>query len=125
MIAHDVSIEELAAALLFGAEGLPGDEAGIDLLVSDGTYLARNDFRRFVDPVGDSGMIWVDFAGVLNADLPGTKSEHRLLLLSAELHGRKTEYCLVDLLTGHDRHAASLILLAVAHALGLDEDAKR
>ena len=124
MIAHDVSIEELAAALLFGAQGLPGDEAS-DLLVSHGTYLARNDFRRFVDPVDESGMIWVDFDGALDADLPGTKSEHRLLLLAAELHGRKTEYCLADLLTGHDRHAASLILLAVAHALGLDEDATR
>ena len=122
MIAHDVSIEELAAALLFGAEGLPCDEAGIGLLVAHGTYLARNDFRRFVDPIGDSGMIWVDFAGALEADLPGTKSERRLLLLAAELHGRKTAYNLATLLTGHSRHDASLILLSVAHALGLDKD---
>ncbi|MHB1510936.1 MAG: hypothetical protein ACYCST_16805 [Acidimicrobiales bacterium] len=125
MVADDVSIEELAAALLFGAQGLPGDEAGIDLLVSHGTYLARDGFRRFVDPVGESGMIWVDFDGVLNADLPGTKSEHRLLLLAAELHGRKTGCSLGLLLTGHNRHDAALILWAVAHVLGLDEDAKR
>ena len=122
MIAHDVSIEELAAALEFGAEGLPCDEAGIGLLVAHGTYLARNDFRRFVDPIGDSGMIWVDFDGVLEADLPGTKSERRLLLLAAELHGQKTAYNLATLLTGHSRHDASLILLSVAHALGFDKD---
>lgn len=125
MIAHDVSIEELAAALKYGAEGLPCDEAGIGLLIAHGTYLARNDFRRFVDPVGDSGMIWVDFAGVLSAGLPGTKSEHRLLLLAAELHGRRTKYSLADLLTGHNRHDAALILSAVAHVLGLDEDVTR
>jgi len=125
MIAHDVSIEELAEALSFGAQGLPGDEAGIGLLVSHGTYLARNDFRRFLDPVDDSGMIWVDFEGVLSAELPSTKSEHRLLLLAAEMHGRKTDVSLVHLLSGHDRHTASLILLAVAHVLGLDEDVTR
>ena len=122
MIAHDVSIEELAAALSFGAEGLPCDEAGIGLLVAHGTYLARNDFRRFVDPIGDSEMAWVDFDGALGADLPGTKSERRLLLLAAELHGRKTGHSLATLLTGHSRHDASLILLSVAHALGLDKD---
>jgi len=120
MLPHDVSIEDLEAALLAGANGALGAEAAARLLIAHGAWLARDDFRRHVFTLdAEPGSAWVDFPGALDDDLLATASDHRILHLAAELAGCDSDLALGDLLDDLDEREKFLALDAIAHALGL------
>jgi hypothetical protein len=120
----DVSLEDLEAALRAKAAGCVRDEAAIELLIAHGTWLARNDFRECiwpdaVPPGFPPETAWVDFATALEYEMPATASDHKMLRLAAELAGCDSDIALGDLLDDLDQRETSLVLDALAHALGL------
>jgi hypothetical protein len=119
-----VTTTGLVAALRACAVGLHPLEAGVGLLIANGTFLRRSDFTsRFILHGTSSGTrtAAVDWQAATTAlaagELPCSAGERRILLLAASLSdGIPVD--LRDTITGIDRRNAGLVLKAVAHAAG-------
>ena len=116
---------DLTAALRAHAQGLYCLEAAIELLISHGSWLRRDDFLHFVHTTPDltnntpmAPIHWPEALAALDrGQLPCSGSEARMLRLSASL----AEGIPVDLratLTGLDTSNAELVSRAVKHATG-------
>jgi hypothetical protein len=123
----------LNTALRACARGLYPAEASVELLISHGSFLRRNDFRhRFVHHStsitdGTTPMATIDWPAAVIAldigDLPCSGGEHRILRIAASLaHGIPVD--LRDCLTGLDHHNIQRVITAVLHASGQRPSAK-
>jgi hypothetical protein len=119
-----MTADELTAALRVCATGLYPLEAGTALLISNETFLHRDDFTSRFIRHGTSGgvpMAAVDrgaaAAALATGDLPCSGGERRLLLLSASLaDGIPVD--MRDAVTGLDDHNISRLITAIRHASG-------
>ncbi len=119
-----MTTDDLTAALQACAAGLYPLEAGVALLISNGTFLHRGDFTsRFIDH-GTSGgtvMAAIDWdaavAALQSGGLPCSGGERRLLMLSASLaDGIPVD--LRDAVTGLDDDNIGRLVAAILHASG-------
>lgn len=110
--------EELADALRAGAKGLYPAEAAVGLLIEHGSWLRRDDFAEHIDTSEDGSMAWVDWQAVLDANLPASGGERRMLYLAAGLAGRPWPdgEALGDQLGNLDDENLRRVLGAVLHA---------
>ncbi len=91
------------------------------MLIEHRSWLARADFRVFVDVAAsfrDDRVLLasVEWEAVLAANLAASTSETQMLTVVAELAGVHTGRALHDLLGGLDRANTSLVIRAVLHA---------
>jgi len=117
----------LPAALRACARGIYPLEAGVDLLISHGSWLGREDFQdQFIhtgisltDGVTElAEMDWQAAISALDArHLPCSGGEERMLRLAASLAGG-IPVSLRDTLTGIDHRNIELVITAVLHAWG-------
>jgi hypothetical protein len=119
-----VTADGLTAALRNCAAGLLPLEAGTQLLISNGTFLHRDDFTsRFIEYGISSGtpmaaIDWDAVTAALNSgDLPCSGGERRILQLSASL-AAGTPVSLRDTVTGIDDANIALFVTAIGHASG-------
>lgn len=109
----------LHAALRAGAEGLYALEAATGLIIAHGTWLARDDFVRFIHHGADTAAI--DWEAVISAldggGLPSSAGERRMLRLAASLADRAS-VSLGEAITGIDDRNVGLLVMAVLHASG-------
>jgi hypothetical protein len=119
-----VTTDDLTAALHACAAGLYPLEAGTALLISNGTFLHRDDFTgRFIDHGTSRGipMAAIDWDSAITAlaggDLPCSGGERRILQLSASLaDGIPVD--LRDAVTGLDDSNINRLVTAILHASG-------
>jgi hypothetical protein len=126
-----VDTDDLAAALRACAAGIYPLEAGVALLIGNGTFLRRDDFaNRFIEH-GTSGgiaMATIDWEAAVTAlaagGLPCSGGERRILQLSASLDNDNT-VSLHDAVTGLDNDNTARLIAAISHAAGkrLDRNA--
>jgi hypothetical protein len=121
---------DLAAALVRGCEhhGLPwGEEAAIRLLIAQGTWLRRDEFRDHISTepsrTGPGLTAWVDWDAVAAEpdQSPASNGELAILRLACHLAGHLSEqagnrWSLADLLLPLDTTNALLVTRAVAMA---------
>ena len=119
-----MNTDDLAAALRACAAGLYPLEAGTELLISNGTFLHRDDFTSQVHrPRHQRGtpMAAIDWDAAITAlasgNLPCSGGERRILLLSASL-AAGIPVDLRDTITGLDDHNTALLVTAIRHATG-------
>jgi hypothetical protein len=119
-----VTTDDLTIALRACAAGLYPLEAGTALLISNGTFLRRDDFTsRFIEHGTSSGtpMAAIDWDAAIAAlqvgELPCSGGERRILQLSASLSGG-TPVSLRDAVTGLDDNNTALLVTAIWHAAG-------
>jgi hypothetical protein len=119
-----VDVNDLAAALRACAAGFCPVEAGVALLISNETFLHRDDFTsRFIQhgTTCSTPMAAVDWDGAITAlqagELPCSGGERRILLLAASL-AADTPVGLGDTVTGIDDANISRLLTAIRHAAG-------
>jgi hypothetical protein len=119
-----VNTDDLTAALRSCAAGLLALEAGTQLLISNGTFLRRDDFTsRFICHGTSDGtpMAAIDWhaaiAAIASGDLPCSGGERRILQLSASL-AAGTPVSLRDAVTGIDDANIALFVTAIGHASG-------
>ena len=119
-----MTTDELTAALHACAAGLYPLEAGVALLIAEGTFLRRGDFTtRFIEHGTSSGtaMAAIDWDGAITAlhagELPCSGGERRLLKLSASLAGG-IPVDLRDTATGLDDRNIQRLVIAILHASG-------
>jgi hypothetical protein len=109
----------LLAALRTGAEGICTLEAATGLLIAHGTWLARDDFARFVHH--GTGTAAIDWEAAINAmdtgELPSSAGEKRMLRLAASL-ADQAHVNLGEAITGIDGHNVGLLIKSVRHASG-------
>ena len=118
-----MNTNDLAAALRACAAGLCPVEAGVALLISNGTFLHRDDFTsRFISH-GTSGTTplaaidWDVAITALNSGELSCSGEHRILQLSASL-AAGIAADLRDVITGLANANAALLATAIWHATG-------
>ncbi len=114
----------LAAPLRAWARGIYPDEAGVELLIGHSVFLHRADFTaRFIDTPASSDDIplavidWPAAITALDAGLPCSGGEQRMLRLAASLAGG-IPVNLRDALTGIDDRGIKLVIQAILHASG-------
>ena len=115
----------LPAALRACARGFYPAEAGAELLISHGSFLARSDFTgRFIShgtSTGGTAMAAIDWDAAITAlnvgELPCSGGERRILHLAASL-GAGIPVNLSDAITGLDRRNLSHLLAAIRHTAG-------
>ena len=119
-----MSTDDLTAALQACAAGLYPLEAGVALLISNGTFLHRGDFTsRFIQHGTSNGtpMAAIDWDAAVTAltsgDLPCSSGERRILLLSASL-ASGIPVDLRDATTGLDDGNIARLVTAIGHASG-------
>jgi hypothetical protein len=122
-----VTTDDLTAALHACAAGLYPLEAGVTLLISNGTFLHRDDFTsRFIESGtsisdGITLMAAIDWNSAVTAlasgDLPCSGGERRILLLSASLAGG-IPVDLQDAVTSLDDDNIARLVAAIRHASG-------
>lgn len=110
----------LATALRACAAGLYPLEAGVGLLIANGTFLHRDDFTsRFVN--GTTSMAAVDWDAATTAltagELPCSGGEQRILKLAASL-AAGIPVDLSDAVTGIDQQNVQRLVTAIRHASG-------
>ena len=114
-----LSDDQLADALLAGAsEADWSEQAAVELVVEQRSWLRRSEFRQAVEAeVGDDGQLcaWVDWTA-LAVDTPGSGGELRILALARSFGGVASERSLADLLTSLDDTNIARVLRAVATA---------
>jgi hypothetical protein len=123
-----MTADDLTAALQACAAGLYPLEAGVALLISNGTFLHRGDFTsRFIQHGTSSGtpMAATDWDAAVTAltsgDLPCSGGERRVLLLSASLaDGIPVD--LHDAVTGLDDRNIARLVTVIRHASGKRPD---
>jgi hypothetical protein len=119
-----MTTNDLAAALHVCAAGLYPLEAGVALLIAEGTFLCRDDFTtRFIEHGTSNGtaMAAIDWEAAVTAfhtgELPCSGGERRVLLLSASLaDGIPVD--LRDAATGLDNRNIRRLVRAILHASG-------
>jgi hypothetical protein len=116
--------DELTAALNACAAGLYPLEAGVALLVAEGTFLRRDDFTtRFIEHGASSRTVmaaidWDAATAALHAgELPCSGGERRVLELASSLSGG-IPVDLRDAVTGLDDHNIQRLVTAILHASG-------
>ena len=114
----------LAGPLRAWARGIYPDQAAVELLISHATFLHRADFTsRFIsssasgDGTGLAAIDWTAAITALDADLPCSGGEQRMLRLAASL-GDGIPVNLRDALTGIDHRGIQLFVEAVLHTAG-------
>jgi hypothetical protein len=116
----------LPEALRAYARGLYSAEAGIELLISQKSFLHRRDFRdRYIrlgtDSSYDEELAEIDWPAAVTAldtgDLPCSSGERQILRLAASL-AEGIPVDLRDTLTGLDDHNITLVITAVLHTTG-------
>jgi hypothetical protein len=114
-----MTASSLPAALWAAAEGLYALEAAKGLIIAHGTWLARDDFARFIHHgTGTAAIDWEAAISALDAgDLPSSAWEKRMLRLSASLADH-APVRLGDAITGIDERNLSILVSAVLHAGG-------
>lgn len=119
-----MTTDELAAALQACAAGLYPLEAGVGLLIAEGTFLRRDDFTtRFIEYGTSDGaaMAAIDWDAVITAlqvgEIPCSGGERRVLMLSASLAGG-IPVDLRDVATGLDDRNVQRLVTAILHASG-------
>jgi len=122
-----MTADDLAAALRACAAGLYPLEAGTGLLISNGTFLHRDDFTsRFITVAtsisdGTSPMAAIDWDAAVTAlhagELPCSGGERRVLELSSSLSGG-IPVDLRDAVTGLDDANIARLVTAILHASG-------
>ena len=119
-----MNVNDLAAALRAFAAGLCPVEAGVALLISNGTFLHRDDFTsRFISHAtsGTTPMAVIDWAAATAAlhvgEMPCSGGERRILQLSASL-AAGIPVDLRDTVTGLDDHNAARLLVVIGQAAG-------
>jgi len=119
-----VNTDDLVAALRACAAGLYPLEAGTELLISNGTFLHRDDFTgKFIDHGISDGtpmaaIAWdAAIAALAIGNLPCSGGERRILQLSASL-AAGTLISLHDTVTGIDDANIALFVTAIGHASG-------
>ena len=119
-----MTADDLTAALRACAAGLYPLEAGVALLISNGTFLRRDDFTsRFINHGTSNGtpMAAIDWdaaaAALASGRLPCSGGERRLLMLSASLAGG-IPVDLRDAVTGLDDDNVARLVTAIVHASG-------
>jgi hypothetical protein len=114
-----LSDDQLADALLAGAmEADWSEQAAVELVVEQRSWLRRSEFRQAVEAeVWDDGRLcaWVDWTAVA-ADTPASWGEVRILALARSLGGVASQRSLADLLTSLDDTNIARVLRAVAKA---------
>lgn len=107
------------AALRAAAEGLYALEAATGLIIAHGTWLARDDFARFIQHGTRAAAIdWEAAISALDADdLPSSAGEKRMLRLAATLADQAL-VSLGDAITGIDERNVGLLIKSVQHASG-------
>lgn len=120
-----MNINDLAAALRACAAGLCPVEAGVALLIGNGTFMHRDDFTsRFIihGTSGTTPMAAIDWAAATAAlqagGLPCSGRERRILQLSASL-AAGIPADLRDTVTGLDGANTARLLSAIRHAGGM------
>jgi hypothetical protein len=114
----------LTAALTGCAAGFYPHEAGVALLIAEGTFLNRDDFTsRFIQQ-GTSGALpmaaidWDAAITALNAgQLPCSGGERRILAAAASI-AAGTPVDLRDTATGLDARNIQRLIAAISHASG-------
>jgi hypothetical protein len=119
-----MSTDDLTAALQACAAGLYPLEAGVALLISNRTFLHRDDFTsRFIQHGTSNGtpMAAIDWdaavAALSQGELPCSGGERRIFLLSASLAGG-IPVDLRDAATGLDDRNIRRLVTAILHASG-------
>jgi len=122
-----MTTDDLTAALRACAAGLYPLEAGVALLVGNGTFLRRDDFtRRFIAVAtsisdGTTLMAAIDWDAAITAlhagELPCSGGERRVLELSSSLSGG-IPVDLRDAVTGLDDGNIARLVTAILHASG-------
>ena len=119
-----MTTDHLAAALRACAAGLLPLEAGVTLLIANGTFLHRDDFTsRFIEhsTSNSSHMAAIDWEAAITAldagELPSSAGEKRMLRLAASLADHVT-VSLGEAVTGIDDRNFTLFIKAVLHAAG-------
>ena len=119
-----MTTDDLTTALRAYADGLLPLEAGVSLLISNGTFLQRDDFTsRFIQHGTTCGTptAAIDWDAAITAlqagELPCSGGERRILLLSASL-ADGIPVGLGDTVTGIDDANISRLLTAIRHAAG-------
>ena len=119
-----MTTDDLTDALRACAAGLYPLEAGTELLISNRTFLRRDEFTsRFIShgTSGGTPMAAVDWDAAITAltsgRLPCSGGERRILLLSASL-AAGIPVSLRDTVTGIDDANISRLLTAIGHAAG-------
>jgi fructose-specific phosphotransferase system IIC component len=123
-----VTTDDLIAALDACAAGFYPLGAGVALLISNRTFLHRDDFTTpFIEhgisiSDGTTPMAAIDWDAAITAlhagELPCSGGERRILQLSASL-AAGTPVDLQDAVTGLDDHNVALLLAAIRHAAGM------
>jgi len=122
-----MTTDDLTAALRACAAGLYPLEAGVALLVGNGTFLRRDDFTRRLIAVatsisdGTTLMAAIDWDAAITAlhagELPCSGGERRVLELSSSLSGG-IPVDLRDAVTGLDDGNIARLVTAILHASG-------
>jgi hypothetical protein len=122
-----MTADDLTAALRACAAGLYPHEAGVALLVANGTFLHRGDFTsRFITAGtsisdGTTLMAAIDWDAAITAlhagELPCSGGERRVLELSSSLAGG-IPVDLRDAVTGLDDANITRLVTAILHASG-------
>ncbi len=119
-----MTTDELTAALNACAAGLYPLEAGVALLVAEGTFLRRDDFTtRFIEHGTSSrtamaAIDWDAATAALHAgELPCSGGERRVLELASSLSGG-IPVDLRDAVTGLDDRNIQRLVTAILHASG-------
>jgi hypothetical protein len=119
-----MTTDHLAAALRACAAGLLPLEAGVTLLIANGTFLHRDDFTsRFIEhsTSNSSHMAAIDWEAAITAlasgGLPCSAGERRIFQLSASL-AAGTPVDLRNTVAGLDNGNADLLVAAIQHASG-------
>ena len=119
-----MNTDDLVAALRACAAGLYPLEAGTELLISNGTFLHRDDFTgKFIDHGISDGtpmaaIAWdTAITALSTGGLPCSGGEGRILQLSASL-AAGIPVDLRDSITGLDDDNAALLITAILHATG-------
>ena len=114
-----MTASSLPAALRAGAEGLYTLEAAAGLIIAHGTWLARDDFARFIHRGAETAAIdWEAAISALDAgELPSSSGERRMLRLAASL-ADQASVSLGEAITGIDDRNVGLLVKAVLHASG-------
>jgi hypothetical protein len=122
-----MTADDLTPALRACAAGLYPLEAGVALLISNGTFLRRDDFTsRFITTAtsisdGTTLMAAIDWDAAIAAlhagELPCSGGERRVLKLSSSLAGG-IPVDLRDAVTGLDDGNIARLVTAILHASG-------
>src|SRR5438477_9252864 len=109
----------LPLAVALGVRGLLAHEAATGLIITQGVWLDRDDFARFVHHgTGTAVIDWEAAIAALDAgDLPSSAGEKRMLRLAASLADQAL-VSLGDAITGIDERNVGLLIRSVRLASG-------